>query len=132
VTRSLYSKFLGLGGSNLTPFNTPFELTEAEIKEELDNLVDGLDQNFILVTHAPPHDTLVDRTHDGIHVGSKSIREFIEERQPMAALCGHIHESRNTDKLGHTTIVNPGSIAKGYAAEVVVSGNQATVKLLET
>jgi Icc-related predicted phosphoesterase len=123
--------FVGLGGSNLTPFNTPFELTEAEIKEELDDLVNGLDQNFILVTHAPPYGTLVDRTHDGIHAGSKSIREFIEEREPIVAVCGHIHESRNTDKLGHTTIVNPGPIVKGYAADIEVAGNRATVKLLE-
>lgn len=124
--------FVGLGGSNLTPFNTPFELTEADIKEELDDLVDGLDQNFILVTHAPPHDTLVDRTRDGIHVGSKSIRKFIEERQPSAALCGHIHESRNTDKIGQTLIVNPGPIGKGYATELEVVGKHVTVKLLET
>jgi uncharacterized protein len=124
--------FVGLGGSNLTPFNTPFELTEAEIKEELDDLANGLDQNFILVTHAPPHDTLVDRTHDGIHAGSKSIREFIEERQPSAALCGHIHESRTTTKLGRTLIVNPGPISQGYAAEIEVVGNRVTVKLLET
>lgn len=124
--------FVGLGGSNLTPFSTPFELTEAEIKEELGDLVDGLNQNFVLVTHAPPYDTLVDRTHDGIHAGSKSIREFIEERQPSAVLCGHIHESRNTDKLGRTLIVNPGPIGRGYAAEIVVAGNSANVKLLET
>jgi Icc-related predicted phosphoesterase len=124
--------FVGLGGSNLTPFSTPFELTEAEIKEELDHLVDGLDENFILVTHAPPYDTRVDRTHDGMHVGSKSIREFIEERQPSAAICGHIHESRNTDKLGRTLIVNPGSIGKGYAAEIVAARNRADAKLLET
>ena len=112
--------FVGLGGSNLTPFNTPFELTEVEIKEELDELAHALGQNFVLVTHAPPHDTLVDRTHAGVHVGSKSIRQFIEEKQPIAALCGHVHEARNTDRLGRTLIVNPGSIGKGYAAEIMV------------
>lgn len=115
--------FVGLGGSNLTPFNTPFELTEAEIKEELDKLAQTLDQNFMLVTHAPPYDTRVDRTDSGMHVGSKSIRQFIEERQPIAALCGHVHEARNTDKLGRTLIVNPGSIGKGYAAEITVDGS---------
>ena len=121
--------FVGLGGSNLTPFNTPFELTEAEIKEELDELVQALDQNFVLVTHVPPHDTLVDRTHDGMHVGSKSIRQFIEERQPIVALCGHIHEARNTDRLGRTLIVNPGSIGKGYAAEILVE-DEVSARLL--
>jgi hypothetical protein len=121
--------FVGLGGSNLTPFNTPFELTEAEIKEELDKLTHAIDQNFVLVTHAPPHDTLVDQTEDGMHVGSKSIRQFIEEKQPIAALCGHVHEARNKDKLGRTLIVNPGPIGKGHATELVVE-NGVSAELL--
>jgi len=121
--------FVGLGGSNLTPFNTPFELTEAEIKEELDKLTSAIDQNFVLVTHAPPYDTLVDQTGDGMHVGSKSVRQFIEEKQPIVALCGHVHEARNKDKLGRTLIVNPGSIGKGYAAEIVVE-NGVSAELL--
>ena len=42
-------------------------------------------------------------------VGSHAIRESIEEVQPVVALCGHIHESRATSKLGRTVVVNPGS-----------------------
>lgn len=123
--------FVGLGGSNLTPFNTPFELTEAEIKEELERLSSGVDKNWVLVTHAPPHETKVDKIEVGAHVGSKSIRQIIESRQPLVALCAHVHEARNTDELGRTLIINPGQISKGYAAEVTINASGASARLLE-
>ena len=43
------------------------------------------------------------------HVGSKAVREVIEEYQPMIGLHGHIHESYAKDKIGNTPVVNPGS-----------------------
>lgn len=123
--------FVGLGGSNLTPFNTPFELTEAEIKEELERLSSTVDESWVLVTHAPPHETKVDRIEAGTHVGSKSVRQIIERKQPLVALCAHVHEARNTDELGRTLVVNPGQISKGYAAEVTVNASGASARLLE-
>lgn len=124
--------FVGLGGSNLTPFNTPFELTEVEIQEELAALACTPNENRILVTHAPPYGTKLDQIADGTHVGSKSIRKFIEQKQPLVALCGHVHEARNTDKLGRTLMVNPGPISKGYAAEIAINGaDEIRAKLLE-
>ncbi len=124
--------FVGLGGSNLTPFNTPFELTEAEIQEELAALTCTACANWVLVTHAPPHGTKLDHIADGTHVGSKSIRKFIEQKQPLVALCGHVHEARNTDKLGRTLMVNPGPISKGYAAEIILDkSDEIRAKLLE-
>ncbi len=124
--------FVGLGGSNLTPFNTPFELTEVEIQEELAALACTPNDNRVLVTHAPPYGTKLDQIADGTHVGSKSIRKFIEQKQPLVALCGHVHEARNTDKLGRTLMVNPGPISKGYAAEIAINGaNEIRAKLLE-
>lgn len=112
--------FVGLGGSNLTPFNTPFEITEREIKEELTALTSNINGNWVLVTHAPPYGTSADLTSSDTHVGSKSIREIIEHRQPLVALCGHIHEARSIDRLGRTIVVNPGPISRGYAAEVII------------
>lgn len=111
--------FVGFGGSNTTPFNTPFELTEGEIEEELNPLVRGLGGNWILVTHAPPYGTLVDLMSDDIHAGSKSVRKLIEKRQPLINFCAHIHEARNLDRIGRTKIVNPGPITGGYAAEAI-------------
>lgn len=124
--------FAGLGGSNLTPFNTPFELTEVEIKEELAALACNKEDRWVLVTHAPPYGTKLDKVEAGTHVGSKSIREFIEQKQPLVSLCGHVHEARGIDQLGRTLIVNPGPISRGFAAEVLI-GNKRKVnaKLLE-
>lgn len=122
--------FVGLGGSNLTPFNTPFEITEGEIKEELSALTSNVDRNWVLATHAPPYGTSTDLTSSDIHVGSKSIREIIEYRQPLVAMCGHVHEARSTDKLGRTIVVNPGPISRGYAAEVIL-GDGVHVELLK-
>jgi len=112
--------FIGLGGSNVTPFNTPLEFTEAEIAEELDRLAQQAGKNFVLVTHVPPHGTPADLLPDGTYVGSKSLRTFIERTQPLANCCGHVHEGRSISKLGSTLIVNPGPLFKGYAAELMV------------
>jgi Icc-related predicted phosphoesterase len=53
--------------------------------------------------HTPPYDTPLDRAAldgksiDGVpldvHVGSIAVRRFIDERQPLATVHGHIHES---------------------------------------
>jgi len=123
--------FVGLGGSNVTPFRTPFELTEAEILEELSSLLAGVKGGWVLVTHAPPFDTKLDELPSGTHVGSKSIRQVVEERQPILLACGHIHEARAVDRLGDTVMVNPGPISKGFAAEAVVTGQGAQVELLQ-
>jgi len=57
----------------------------------------------IFLFHSPPYQTLLDRAGlDGkmidhvpmdLNVGSIAIKRFIEERQPLLTLHGHIHES---------------------------------------
>ncbi len=71
----------------------------------------------VMLFHAPPYDTVLDRAAlDGrvfehvpldVHVGSIAIRRFIEERQPLVALHGHVHESPRLtgswrERLGRT------------------------------
>jgi len=68
----------------------------------------------ILVSHTPPYNTNTDVIESGQHVGSKAIREFIERHQPEICLTGHIHESRNIDRIGKTLILNPGMLSDGY------------------
>jgi uncharacterized protein len=74
----------------------------------------GKARKLMLVTHAPPSDTKLDVIHNKAHVGSKAIRRFIEEEQPVLALSGHIHESSEIsgsyqDRIGSTICMNPGS-----------------------
>jgi Icc-related predicted phosphoesterase len=68
----------------------------------------------VYVTHSPPYNTALDIVYSAEHVGSRSIRRFIEEAQPPLTLHGHIHESpaisgRIFDKTGHTISINPGA-----------------------
>ncbi len=108
--------FLGLGGSNKTPLHTPQEYTDEEMTELLGRFGRKPDvDKYVLVTHAPPFKTKLDRMFIGLHVGSKAIRRFIESFQPDFAVCGHIHEARGTDNIGKTLIINPGPFPKHYA-----------------
>jgi len=112
--------FVGIGGSSITPFNTPFELTENEIWDLLRNAVNNV-KNFsriILVSHDPPNNTALDLTFAGLHVGSKSVRDFILRYRPLMGIHGHIHEGRGTDKLNGIPIINLGASINGYIAVV--------------
>lgn len=74
------------------------------IQKDLEELTKGLDPNTLLMLfHSPPYKSYLDRAAlDGrfvdhvpldVHVGSIAIQRFIEERQPLLTLHGHIHES---------------------------------------
>ncbi len=71
-------------------------------------------QPWILIAHGPPHDTKLDHLYKvPFPVGSRALRRFIEERQPLCTLHGHVHESplltgSYVDWLGATLCINPG------------------------
>jgi uncharacterized protein len=81
----------GLGYSNPTPFDTPGEYSEQELRERLGKF-SGLDP-LVLICHTPPKGTALDRAGAGQHFGSDAVREFIEREQPEYFYCGHIHEA---------------------------------------
>lgn len=112
--------FIGVGGSSTTPFNTPFELDENEIWDLLRRAVSGVKDfgRIVLVSHDPPNNTALDLTFVGLHVGSKSIREFILKYRPLMGIHGHIHEGRGIDKLNGVLVINPGASINGYVAIV--------------
>ncbi|BAD84736.1 metallophosphoesterase, calcineurin superfamily [Thermococcus kodakarensis KOD1] len=120
--------FVGVGGSNITPFNTIWELTEDEIMEILRK---NYRPGDIILSHAPPKDTKADRVHSGLHVGSTALREFIEKNQPPLVVTGHIHEARSVDELGETIIVNPGPLFRGYYAVIDFDEKEKVVKNIE-
>jgi Icc-related predicted phosphoesterase len=111
--------FVGLGGSNSTPFNTPFELDEDEIYNDLDeHMVHGA----ILILHFPVKGHL-DLAGRGVHTGSTGALRIVEKYRPSLVLSGHIHEARGveTDEYG-TIYANPGPLKDGYAALIEISG----------
>ena len=91
------------------------EKENGTIKDDLDRLKKLSDpKNTIYVIHAPPFGSKLDIITTGAHVGSKSVREFIEKEQPLLALHGHIHESPQMsgswcDNIGNTICINVGS-----------------------
>ncbi len=105
----------GLGYSNPTPFNTPGEYSEPQLAERLRRFAE-LDP-LVLICHAPPYDTPLDRIRDGLHAGSRSVREFIDQCQPEWFFCGHIHEAEGVSaSLGRTRAFNVGK--KGHLLEL--------------
>lgn len=99
------------------------EFSEAELKystiEKDLKLLTGTEDlaDSVFLFHTPPHNTKLDRAAlDGkkvdhapldLHVGSIAVRRFIETRQPLLTLHGHIHESARItgswkDRLGRT------------------------------
>lgn len=112
--------FIGWGGAP-TPFNTIFEPSEEETKEELYALyAKAKTDKLILVVHNPPKETKLDMTFTKKHVGSPAIREFIEKKQPILSISAHIHEAIGTDKIGNTTLFYPGALFEGYYGIVEV------------
>lgn len=88
------------------------------IQDDLADLVGTRSvENAVLLFHSPPYKTKLDRAAlDGkmidhapldVHVGSIAIQRFIEQRQPLITLHGHIHESARltgawSERIGRT------------------------------
>jgi len=92
------------------------------IQKDLTSLVgeDSLDRAVFLF-HTPPSDTPLDRaaldgkTYENVpldlHVGSIAVQRFIEERQPLMTLHGHVHEAARLTgewkiRIGRTVCIN--------------------------
>ncbi len=105
----------GLGYSNPTPFNTPGEYSEAELARRLAKFTSL--KPLVLVCHAPPYGTDLDRVGPGRHGGSTAVKEFLEKHPPEWFFCGHIHECWGVEtRIGGTRAVNLGK--KGYTLEI--------------
>jgi len=88
------------------------------IRDDLEALLGNADlKDAVILFHTPPCDTALDRAAlDGkaidhvpldLHVGSVAVRRFIEKKQPLVTLHGHVHESARLtgswrERLGRT------------------------------
>jgi Icc-related predicted phosphoesterase len=117
--------FQGLGGGTHSPFSTPFELSDGDARALLAKGYADVPsaKPRVLVSHAPPKDTKLDRTSFGVHAGSAEVRRFIEEKKPALCVSGHIHESPGEDKVGDTVCVNLGPYKSGRYAIINIEKN---------
>jgi len=112
----------GIGGSNPTPFNTPFEMTDKQMDDILHEIMPKLERTVhnVLLTHAPPYGTL--DVINGEHVGSASIQRHMKSFDLVC--CAHIHEQRGIQDVGGIKVVNPGMASTGNCA-MIHFGNEA-------
>jgi Icc-related predicted phosphoesterase len=93
------------------------------IEEDL-AMIPGTQDPCILVAHTPPWGCALDRSSLGTHGGSQALRKWIEDRQPLLTLHGHIHESpdlsgRWAERICDTICVNPGAAGE-WALQAVI------------
>ncbi len=127
-------EIIGSGGATTGLINYS-AFTEAQFERNLRDVYASArasPEYQILVTHDPPYNTALDLNLRHEHVGSRSVRNLIEEKQPLLALCGHIHEARGIEKIKKTTCVNAGSVKLGNGgAEIEIENDSIKVKWLD-
>lgn len=132
-------EMLTCGFSNITPWGSPRELPEEEMLGRLNGMASTVadTENLIVVIHPPPFDTPLDHApaideefvvqmESGapklVPVGSTAVRAFVEAKQPLLGLHGHVHESKAADCIGRTLCINPGSeYTEGTLAGAIVT-----------
>lgn len=120
--------FAGAGGGTIFTGKTEFERTEEDILSDFDIVKNSVEQSgdaslwksLILISHNPPKDTKCDAVNAELHAGSAQFTDFIKENQPVAVICGHIHEGKAVDKIGETVVINPGALQEGNYATMTV------------
>ena len=110
----------GAGGGSKFTGKTEFERTEEEIISDFDIVKNSIEEtgddslwnSLVLVCHNPPKGEVVDAVNPELHAGSQLFTDYIKENQPVAVICGHIHEGTGIEKIGNTTVINPGSFGE--------------------
>jgi Icc-related predicted phosphoesterase len=115
---------IGLGGSPGGIFSTPYEYSE----DDAAALLDSAKKNYhggklVLVSHCPPRNTKIDRTLTGQHIGSSTVRSFVETNHPTVVISGHVHEAQGTDSLGSSVLVNTGPAKSGNYVRIALEDN---------
>jgi Icc-related predicted phosphoesterase len=98
------------------------EMKWTTIKDDLEKMTEENSlEKAIFLFHSPPYGTsldkgdlkgqMIDHVPLDEHLGSIAIKRFIEERQPLLTLHGHIHEStavtdRWSESIGRTVCIN--------------------------
>lgn len=111
----------GAGGGTKFTGKTEFERTEEEILSDFQIVENAVEQtgdpslwkSLILISHNPPKAKVCDKVNENLNAGSQLFTDYILKNQPVAVVCGHIHEGQGVEKIGETTVINPGSMLEG-------------------
>jgi Icc-related predicted phosphoesterase len=120
-----YHEMINAGWSTPTPWKTPREETEDQLRQRIQVMIDQLKnvRNSVFNLHNPPYGSGLDEAPELtsdlrpayagrslIPVGSHAVLELIDKYQPLLTLHGHIHEGKGTRKYKRTLCINPGSM----------------------
>ncbi len=105
-----------------------------EIRKKSRRLVKKNSGENIVLSHAPPYKTKLDKIENpdneehGSHVGDDILKSVIEMYQPLLNVCGHMHEHQGKCKVGKTLVVNSGFGKEGEFALIDVKGKKVKVE----
>lgn len=100
-------KFLGYGGGGFSLEDSGFDSAARIFNKEITS-----QNKVILVTHAPPYNTNIDKIEKSHH-GNKTIRRFIDKSHVDLVVSGHLHETGGKeDIIKKARIINPGPHGK--------------------
>nr|HET6905288.1 hypothetical protein [Ktedonobacteraceae bacterium] len=139
-------EMISCGWSNPTPWHTPRECSENELRKRIDTMMAHVKhpESLLMNLHVPPFGTGLDdapeldaslKVQSSLGqtrfkaVGSTAVRTAIEQYQPLLGLHGHVHEAHASCKIGRTVCINPGSdYGEGVLHGVLVTLNKGKLK----
>ena len=128
---------IGSGGGSKFTGKTPNERSLEELQDDFaildsvenENGSDGKWNNLIVISHNPPKLEKVDSFAPGMHAGSELFADFIQKKEPLFVLTGHIHEGTAIENAGRTLVMNPGSLGeKGTYGILTVTKENGSFK----
>ncbi len=139
-------EMISCGWSNPTPWHTPRECSEDELRKRIDTMMARVKhpESLLMNLHVPPFGTGLDdapeldaslKVQSSLGqtrfkaVGSTAVRAAIEQYQPLLGLHGHVHEAHASCKIGRTVCINPGSdYGEGVLHGVLITLNKGKLK----
>jgi len=140
-------EMISSGHANITPWDCPRDEQEEKLTAIIDSMASQVKnmKNCVFNFHCPPYDTHLDQgpkldktltpaldaggAVKMVPVGAVAVRKAIEKYQPLLGLHGHIHESKASEHLGKTLILNPGSeYGEGVLRGAIVDLNEKGIQ----
>ncbi|HUI87800.1 MAG TPA: hypothetical protein VLX61_03640 [Anaerolineales bacterium] len=145
-----HHEMINCGWTTPTPWHTPREESEEQLKQRIQPMIDQLKdvRNSVFQLHDPPYGSGLDEAPELtkdlrpafagrslVPVGSHAVLDLIEKYQPLLSLHGHVHEGKGTRIYKRTLCINPGSMYEQgmlHGAVVELKPNKLGTYILTT